>query len=331
MCESVMGFLRWFMDVKRTNRPSYTYGPVPSRRLGLSLGVDIVPPKVCTLDCIYCQLGRTTRKSTSREDFVDLEAVLAELKEKIDAGLKADYVTIGGSGEPTLNARLGDLIDRIRPLTDIPVAILTNGTLFYRADVRAECAKADVVIPSLDAGDASIFEAVNRPTRDISIEKLVSGLHQFRQEFKGEIWLEVFLVAGVNTDRGQIEKIKVLIEEIRPDKVHLNTAVRPPAEPDVQALSRDAMLAIARQVGGNCEVIGEAPADSCGRHEQHAEADVISVLKRRPCSIEDICTGLRMDRNEVAKCLAHLGKLGVVASEQRGPTTYFHIRPDPAR
>ncbi len=314
------------MDVKKTNRPSYTYGPVPSRRLGLSLGVDIVPPKVCTLDCVYCQLGRTTRKSATRADFVDLDAVLAELKEKVDGGLKADYITIGGSGEPTLNVRLGDLIDRIRSITDIPVAILTNGTLLYRADVRADCAKADVVMPTLDAADASVFEAVNRPSRDITIEKLVSGLRQFRQEFPGEIWLEVFLVADVNTERRQIEKIKGLIAEIRPDKVHLNTAVRPPAEPDVRALPREAMLAIAQQIGGNCEVIGGAPADSGGRHEQHAEADVISVLRRRPCSVEDLCTGLRMDRHDVTQCLARLSQLGVVTSERRGTTTYFHIR-----
>jgi len=312
------------MESNKTRQRSYTYGPVPSRRLGLSLGVDIVTPKVCTLDCTYCQLGRTSRKSTVREDFVDLEAVLGELKGRIDAGLKADYITIGGSGEPTLNVRLGELIDQIRPLTNIPVAILTNGTLFYRPDVRAECAKADVVIPSLDAGDATIFEAVNRPAGDISIEKLVSGLCQFRQEFPGQIWLEVFLVAGVNTGRDQIEKMKVLIAQMRPDKVHLNTAVRPAAEPEVQALSREAMLAIAEQLGGTCEIIGEAPADCPGCRDRHAEADIVSVLERRPCSVEDICTGLRMDRTEVTECLTQLQRRGLVTTRQRGSTTYFY-------
>jgi len=306
----------------------YTYGPVPSRRLGLSLGVDIVPPKICTLDCVYCQLGRTTRSSTTRGDFVDVEAVLAEIEGKLQAGLKTDYITVGGSGEPTLNSRLGDLIDGIRRLTDVPIAVLTNGTLFYREDVRAECAKADVVAPSLDAGDAATFEAVNRPNRDITIEKLVSGLEQFRQEFGGQIWLEVFLIAGVNTDADEIEKIKGLIQRIRPDKVHLNTAVRPPAERDVRPVSREILDKIARQIGGHCAVIGEAPGGLSGRHEMRAEADVISVLKRRPCSLGDICSGLGMSRNEAVKHVARLLEKGIATSDRQGDITYFYIRPD---
>ena len=313
------------MSTAKAKPISYTYGPVPSRRLGLSLGVDIVPAKICTLDCIYCQVGRTTEKSVERRDFVDIEAVLAELEGKIKAGLEADYITIGGSGEPTLNLRLGDLIDGIRRLTDIRVAILTNGTLLYRADVRAECAKADVVCPTLDAADADVFEAVHRPAPDITIEKLVFGLEQFRREFQGEIWLEVFLVAGVNTGTEQIEKIKGLIGRTRPNKVHLNTAVRPPAERDVQAVPAETLDAIARQIGGGCEVIGAPPVGN-ERHEKRAEADVVSVLKRRPCSVEDICTGLAMDRDEVLSHLAHLQGRGAVTSERRGDITYFHIR-----
>lgn len=308
-------------------RASYTYGPVPSRRLGLSLGVDIVPPKICTLDCVYCQLGRTTKSSTTRADFVDIGAVLAEIDAKLKAGLKTDYITLGGSGEPTLNSRLGDLIDGIRRLTSVPVAILTNGTLLYRDDVRAECAKADVVAPSLDAGDDDVFQAVNRPNPDITIEKLVSGIEQFRREFQGQIWLEVFLIAGVNTDAEQIEKIRGLIHRIRPDRVHLNTAVRPAAEPDVLAVPREVLDRIARQIGERCEVIGEAPVGLSGRHETRAEADVISVLKRRPCTIQDICAGLGMTRHEVAKYVGHLQGVGMVCSEQRGDVTYFHIRP----
>jgi wyosine [tRNA(Phe)-imidazoG37] synthetase (radical SAM superfamily) len=295
----------------------------------MSLGVDIVPPKICTLDCVYCQLGRTTQSSVTRADFVDIEAVLAEIQGKLDAGLKADFITLGGSGEPTLNSRVGDLIDGIRRLTDIPVAILTNGTLFYRQDVRAECAKADMVAPSLDAGDAATFEAVNRPNRDITIEKLVSGLEQFRKEYSGQIWLEVFLIAGVNTDAEQIERIKGLIERIRPDKVHLNTAVRPPAEPDVLAVPREVLDRIARQIGGACEVVGEAPAGLSDRHETPTEADIVSVLKRRPCTIEDICAGLGITRHEAVKYVGRLRETGIVTSEQRGEIAYFHIRPDP--
>ncbi len=291
----------------------------------MSLGVDIVPAKICTLDCTYCQVGRTTQKSLVRQDFIDIGAVLSELQEKVKAGLQADYITIGGSGEPTLNSRLGDLIDGIRRLTTIPVAILTNGTLLYREDVRADCAKADVVCPTLDAADTAVFEAIHRPTPGITIEKLVCGLEQFRREFTGKIWLEVFLVAGVNTDAAQIEKLRALIQRIRPDKVHLNTAVRPPAEPDVRAVSAEMMDAIARQIGGNCQVIGAPPVGRKGGHPKRVEADIISVLKRRPCSIQDICSGLAMEREEVLKLVTHLQDLGVIAPEQRGDTTYFQI------
>jgi len=314
------------MDTARDKSTSYTYGPVPSRRLGLSLGVDIVPPKICTLDCVYCQVGRTTRKSAVREDFLDIEAVLAELGERLQTGLKADFITIGGSGEPTLHRRLGDLIDGVRRLTDIRVAVLTNGTLLFRSDVRADCAKADVVIPTLDAAEAAVFEAVHRPTAGISIEKVVSGLEQFRREFQGEIWLEVFLVAGVNTEAGQIEQLKDLIRRIRPDKVHLNTAVRPAAEPDVRAVPAETLDAIARQIGENCEVIGAPPAAGQERPERRAEADILSVLRRRPCSVEDIVTGLAMDRDEVREHLTHLEDLGTIASERRGDTMYFRVR-----
>jgi wyosine [tRNA(Phe)-imidazoG37] synthetase (radical SAM superfamily) len=305
----------------------YTYGPVPSRRLGLSLGVDIVPMKVCTLDCIYCQLGRTTDKSTTRRDFVDVAAVLSEIGSRVEQGVQANYVTIGGSGEPTLNSRLGDLVDGIHRLTGIPVAVLTNGTLLYRADVRADCAKADVIIPSLDAGDEQVFQAVNRPSRDISIEKLVSGLSMFRAEFPGPIWLEVFIVPGVNTAPEQIAKIKRCVAQIRPDKVQLNTAVRPAAEKNVEPADADLLDAIARQIGGNCEVIAEVPVGCCDRRRQWVAEDVLSMLKRRPCSIQDLCAGLGLVPNEAVKEVAGLQSRGLVVSQRRGDVTYFLIAP----
>jgi wyosine [tRNA(Phe)-imidazoG37] synthetase (radical SAM superfamily) len=317
------------MDAADARPTSYTYGPVPSRRLGLSLGVDIVPPKICTLDCTYCQVGRTTRKSAVRQDFLDIEAVLQELKGKLQAGLQADYITIGGSGEPTLHRRLGELIDGIRRITRIRVAILTNGTLLYRPDVRADCAKADVVLPTLDAAEPAVFEAVQRPARGITIEKLVTGLEQFRREFRGAIWLEVFLVAGVNTGAAQIEQLKAVIARVRPDKVHLNTAVRPPAEPDVQAVPAERMEAIARQIGRHCEVIGAPPTGRREPHRNRTEADILSVLKRRPCSLEDLCAGLAVERRALQDHLARLQAQGVVTSERRGDIAYFQIRPDP--
>jgi len=304
----------------------YLFGPVPSRRLGRSLGVDVVPFKVCTLDCVYCQLGNTTNKTIERKDYIPIEQVLAELKDRLNEGLQADFITLSGSGEPTLNSRLGELIDGIKKITDIPVAILTNGTLFYRADVRADCAKADVVVPSLDAGDEETFRKTNRPHRDISIEKLISGLCAFRREFAGRIWLEVFLVDGLNTDADQIAKIDGLIKRIQPDKVQLNTAVRPTAEAGVKKLDDEKLQAIADQLGERCEVVTDSLPSRHGEHIEGRETtpeDVLSMLKRRPCSFSDICSGLAIHRNEALKYIGHFQRQGLVDSEEKNGTTFF--------
>jgi len=314
------------MSSRESKQRRYIYGPVPSRRLGLSLGVDIVPTKICTLDCVYCQLGRTTEKSVVRRDFVDIDAVLAEVGDWLKDGGRADHITLGGSGEPTLNLRIGDLVDGIHALTDIPVAILTNGTLFYREDVRADCARADVVVPSLDAGDSAVFETVNRPAPDISIEKLVSGLAAFRDEYGGQIWLEVFMIPGVNTDEEQIEKIKKLSERMRPDKIQLNTAVRPTAEKGIEAAARETLAAIARQIGGGCEVIADVPAATCDRRRERVTADVLSMLKRRPCSVEDLCRGLGITPDEARRQVTDLGGRGLIDAESRGEKTYYRAR-----
>ena len=301
----------------------YIFGPVPSRRLGRSLGVDLIPMKTCTLDCVYCQLGRTTERSTDRGNFFDVGEVLAELEAVLAGGVHADFVTIGGSGEPTLNARLGELIDGIREVTDIPVAIITNGTLLFRADVRADCAKADVVVPSLDGGDAATFEGVNRPAPDISIEKLVSGLAAFREVFSGQLWLEVFLIEGANTSAEQLAALRKQIERIGPDKIQLNSAVRPVAEQGIEALSRDRLEAIAGELGENCEIVGAAPEAQVSPHVQRTRDDVLSTLKRRPCSVDDLCSGLGINRHEAAKHVASLVKEGHITSECREGVTYY--------
>ena len=180
----------------RTSR--HVYGPVPSRRLGRSLGVDLVPFKTCSYDCIYCQLGRTTNKTTERKEYVPVDDVLEELAEKLRSEPGPDYVGLAGSGEPTLHARIGDLIAGIKRLTSVPVAVLTNGSMLWRSDVRAGIAEADLVMPSLDAGTPRRFERVNRPHRDISFEKMVDGLVTFCAVFRGKVWLEVFVLAGIN-------------------------------------------------------------------------------------------------------------------------------------
>ncbi len=329
---------------KVAEEKKYLYGPVPSRRLGRSLGVDIVPFKVCTLDCIYCQLGRTTEKTIERKDYFDVEVVLAELRERLvlseakelayrkkeilrcaqnDKSAIADFITISGSGEPTLNAGLGQLIEGIKKITNIPVAVLTNGTLLIDKSVRAACAKADVVMPSLDAGDEQTFQKVNRPHKGISIENLIGGLCAFRNEFSGRMWLEVFFVEGLNTDAEQIGKIKDAIEVIRPDKVQLNTAVRPTANAGVKRVDAEKLQLISEELGGKCEVVADFSYQRCTGHIGSKAEDVLSMLKRRPCSLNDICSGLGIGRNEALKYISHFQQGGLVYSEEKGGILFF--------
>jgi len=305
------------------SKSKYLFGPVPSRRLGLSLGVDIVPLKVCTLDCIYCQIGRTTEKTIERKEYVSCQAVLEELDLRIAEGLEADYITISGSGEPALNSQLGAIIDGIKKITSIPVAVLTNGTLLTDSSVRADCAKADLVLPSLDAADQQTFERINRPHRQLDIEQIIEGLCSFRAEYAGQIWLEVFLIEGFNADNGQISKLTEVVERIRPDKVQLNTAVRPTAEQGIKSLDAGRLEQIAEKIGSNCEVTADFSKEIHKNGIGVTAEKVLSMLKRRPCSLDDVCAGLDIAHNEALKHLEHLKQRGVVDSEEKGQTVFF--------
>ncbi len=307
----------------------YIFGPVPSRRLGRSLGVDIVPFKFCPLDCVYCQLGRTTDKVVARKDYAPIDEVITELKQRLDEGIEADFVTISGSGEPTLHSKLGELIDRIRKITKIPIAILTNSVLFNDPSVRADCRKADVVLPSLDAADQHTFERINRPCANISIENVISGLCRFRDEFSGQIWLEVFIVDGINTAPQQIADIHSAIDRVRPDKVQLNTAVRPTADADVKGVTRDRLEQIASALGDKAEVIADFSTGRIDRHIARSAEDILDMLRRRPCSMEDICHGLAMPPNEVIKHIEILLNRGLIESVSRSGIVCYRSCPAP--
>ena len=170
----------------------HIFGPVPSRRLGYSFGLDIIPFKTCTYDCIYCQLGKTTDKTSERTEFVPVNVIINELKNKLNKNIRIDYITLSGSGEPSLYSKLDELITEIKSLTSIPLAVLTNGSLLWDRHVQSGLGKADLVIPSLDAGSNETFQKVNRPCRELSFKKMVEGIINFSSEYKNEIWLEVF-------------------------------------------------------------------------------------------------------------------------------------------
>jgi wyosine [tRNA(Phe)-imidazoG37] synthetase (radical SAM superfamily) len=237
----------------------YIYGPVNSRRLGFSLGLSLTPHKVCNFDCVYCQLGRTNNKVFQRKAYVKSEDILGELKLWLQNNLQAaktlNYITIAGSGEPTLNIEIGLIIAGIKKLTNIPVAIITNASLFNDKNVRQELLNADLIVPSLDAAIPKIFMQVNRPAQGIKIEDIIAGLIAFRKEFPGKIWLEVMLVRGINDNLEEIKKLKEIVDKIRPDKIQLNSPVRATAEPNMLPVDNKKLNEIKEILNSNCEVI----------------------------------------------------------------------------
>jgi len=292
----------------KTSGFQYVYGPVPSRRLGRSLGIDLVPFKTCTYDCVYCQLGRTTNKAIERQEYVPVEDVVIELQEKLAAGDAPDYIGLAGSGEPTLNSAIGDLIHKIKGLTDIPVAVLTNGSLLWMSEVQDALMGADLVLPSLDAGDARLFRYVNRPHEDISFEQMVDGIAAFTERFPGEVWLEVFLLAGVTGVPAEVEKIAVLTRKIRAARVQLNTVSRPPCEDFARAVPRRQLESFVRLFGVSADVIGEGPEGKSPTQRSGLAVDeeILALLSRRPCCAEDIAAGLGLHVAEVTKALPAL-------------------------
>lgn len=303
-------------------RRKYVFGPVPSRRLGRSLGVDLVPYKVCSFDCVYCQVAPTTLKTTRRRAYVPAEEVLAELREVLAAGVECDYVTLSGSGEPTLHSELGRIIAAIKAMTDIPVAVLTNGSLLGDPAVRAALAGADLVAPSLDAGDAETFAGINRPCDQIDFDSYVDGLRTFCREFSGMVHLEVFLAAGINDSEGHVRRIRSIIDDIEPDRVDVNTVARPPAEGKVQAITPEKLQRLCGILGPTARVIAAPPraADDRGqpKHDQ-----VLAMLRRRACTVDDLAAGLKCGRNELAKLLGQLIREGLITTTEQAGRTFY--------
>ncbi len=308
---------------------SCIFGPVASRRLGLSLGVDLVPLKFCTYDCLYCQVGGTTNLTTKRKEYIPLDTVIKELTAKLDTA--PDYITLSGSGEPTLYAPLESLINSIKQITDIPLAVLTNGSLLWQVDIRQALAQADLVCPSLDAGCEATFGKINRPCPEITFDKMLQGLIDFRREFTGDYWLEVFIIKGINTDPAELEKLADCIKRISPDRVQVNSATRPTAESSVAAPSREELEQIAVQLADNAEVIADFSQVLKPKDFTTHLQDVLNLLKRRPCSVDDIADGLGLPRPEVLKYLAELTAKGKIAGQTQHNILYYKALGQPPK
>lgn len=305
--------------------PRHVYGPVPSRRLGRSLGVDLVPYKTCTYDCVYCQLGRTTDLTVERRAYVDVDVMLEEIESTLGYVQRPpDYITLAGSGEPTLALGIGEIIAGIKGLTDVPVAVLTNGSLLWMPEVRDALMAADLVVPSLDAGDRSWFYRVNRPHPSIDFDIMVDGIEVFTRAFPGEVWLEVMLLSGATGTPSQVASIAEHVRRIRPDRVQLNTAWRPPAEASVHPVPDVALERFASAFPGVVDIV----AERAGHLSEDMRAvvddeDILTLVSRRPCTLEDIAEGLGAHVAEVLKRLDALRAAGRVTTSTREGRTFW--------
>lgn len=294
----------------------YVFGPVPSRRLGRSLGVDPVPFKTCNWNCVYCQLGRTAPMTNERRDYVPPDEVVAEIREALRAhGDGVDWITFGGSGEPTLHASLGRMIREVKGLTTVPVAVLTNGALLHRRDVRRDLLAADAVLPTLDAGSEEVYRRVNRPRGDLTFARLVEGLIAFRREYSGPLWVEVMLVRGLNDGARSLADIRGILDRVGPDAVHVNTPVRPPAEPWVAPPGARTVRGAVRVLGHDARTITlDGPALDLSRSPHAADA-VREILTRHPMDLREIHAVLpQWTAAQVAEALPPAGSKAPVAT-----------------
>jgi wyosine [tRNA(Phe)-imidazoG37] synthetase (radical SAM superfamily) len=288
----------------------HVFGPVPSRRLGISLGVDIIPYKTCSLDCIYCECGRTTDLTLQRKHYIDPQIVLDEIKEIIASEKHIQYITFSGSGEPTLNKDIGKIIPGIKEMTSIPIAVLTNGTLLYFKEVRDEIINADVVLPSLDAVSPGIFSRINRPHPQLDIDSIIQGLVDFRKEFKGEIWLEVFIVKGINDSDRELANLYRTVKKIQPHRVQLNSLDRPPAVEGIQPADMETLERIQEQWGDlTVDIIKRIrQREEIAAFSFNLENNILNTIKRRPLTIDDLETLTGKNRLEIFKYIDVLEK-----------------------
>ena len=306
----------------------HLFGPVPSRRLGMSLGIDLVPKKVCSLNCVYCEVGETTKLTVDRKEYVLFDKVKSELQDFMNTNPNIDYITFSGAGEPTLNSCLGELISFVKDnYPDKRVAVLTNGSILSDADLRKELFLADVILPSLDAVSQDVFERIDRPHKDIEIEDYIQGLIDLRKEYQGEIWLEIMLIKDYNDSEEELSRIKSAVVRINPNRVQLNTLDRPGTVRDIEAVSNERLRKIKRKWSlTNLEII--APPANRRRVESYSgsiEEHILNTISRRPCTLDDLHQYLGIHINEINKYLSVLEQSGALKKQRQKRGVFYML------
>ncbi len=291
----------------------HIYGPVPSRRLGVSLGIDPVVFKVCSFNCVYCEVAKTTLLTTERREYVPAEEILNELKDFLHNHKgPLDYITFSGSGEPTLNSKLGYMIDEIKKMTDVPVAVLTNSTLLYLHSVREEVEKADLVKCTLDAADDKYLRRINQPAKGVTAEKILEGIRLLGDKYNGIILIEIMIVKGVNDTEENYKQISRALDSIKATKIQINTVVRPPAFGFAKPLSYKELLFAKEVIGHNAEIIKPFDRKTNAAYRENVENAIVGSIKIRPQTIKDLSDGLGLHRDEILKYIELLESEGKV-------------------
>jgi wyosine [tRNA(Phe)-imidazoG37] synthetase (radical SAM superfamily) len=309
---------------------NYVFGPVPSRRLGQSLGIDTIPLKTCNWNCVYCQLGRSVPLTNERRDCVPVQDILFEVEKALRSREKGriDWVTFVGSGEPTLHSRFGELIRCVKALTTLPVAVITNGSLLFKPEVREELSAADAVLPTLDAGTVELYRQINRPHPQITFERLVDGLIAFREKYRGKLWVEVMLVRGLNDTSQTLEDIAKVLLRVKPDAVHINLPTRPPAETWVQPADSEGLMRALSILGNIAEVVYPAEGSFDLSNDENIVDAVIAIISRHPMRQDELERTLaRWSPGQVSETLAELEASGRAQIVERYGTRFWSATP----
>jgi wyosine [tRNA(Phe)-imidazoG37] synthetase (radical SAM superfamily) len=308
----------------------YVFGPVPSRRLGQSLGIDPVPLKTCNWNCVYCQLGRTRPLTNERKNFIPPEEIVAQVQESLAAHKpgEIDWVTFVGSGETTLHASLGFMIRQVKALTTLPVAVITNGSLLYLPGVREELVEAEAVLPTLDAGDARLYRKINRPHPAITFNRIMDGLISFRELYRGKLWIEVMLLKEINDTEIELIRIAEKLKRIQPDEVHIILPERPPSEPWVQPADEEGLLR-ARAILGNIVKVMHPASGSFDLSGAESLVDsIIGIITRHPMQENELIETLKhISPGEVTVTLTELEKSGKAQVVERYGTRFWSASP----
>ncbi len=307
----------------------YLFGPVPSRRLGVSLGIDLVPHKTCSYNCIYCECGKTTNLTTVRAEYYPTDAIISEIDDYLSTHPKLDFITFSGSGEPTLHSGMGKISRHIREnYPEYRIALLTNGSLLTDPEVRAEAVDVHVVVPSMDAVSESVFKRIDRPCSSITAQAVLSGLVTFRREFRGEIWLEIFIVPGLNDTEEELLFLRDAVAEIRPDRVQLNALDRPGIYDWITTPTKEEMEIIAETLNfPDIDIVeGLASRSDIASFSQDVSESILGTIRRRPCTIDDLSSILGLHPNEVRKYIDPLLAEGSITEERETRGIFYRPR-----